>query len=161
MAGFDRSVGLQGRCSQMSPIEDAYLLQQFQLIQEYLSRAKRIAGRTKEEFLSDPIAIDAAIRELTVLFETSHNIAKHIIACNGWRNPTSKAETFEVLAEMGVLPNSLADSFRQASRFRNLVTYQTALIEEEIVYRILRERLIDFESFVSHVAQWLKKAPKG
>ena len=79
------------------------------------------------------MAIDAVIRQLTVLFETSHNIAKHIIARRAWRKPESKADAFDVLVKERVLPKDLAESFRLASRFRNLVTYQTTVINETIV----------------------------
>jgi uncharacterized protein YutE (UPF0331/DUF86 family) len=133
-----------------------YLVEQLRLIDEYLRRARSVALRTKKEFLRDPILIDAAVREITVLFETAHNIAKHLISELGWRTAQSKAEAFEILAENHVLPEELCDAFRQASRFRNLATYQTAMIDNETVYRILTEHLEDFERFAVCVAQWLK-----
>ena len=136
-----------------------YLAEQLGLIEEYTARARSIAARKKEEFLRDPILSDAAVRELTVLFETSHNIAKHLIAELGWRTPRSKAEAFEILAEEGVMSHELCDAFRQASRFRNLVTYQTAIIDEEEVYRILSDRLGDFGHFAAAVASWLEQNP--
>jgi len=111
--------------------------------------SRGLASRPLVEYLSDPYAIDASVRELTVLFETAHNIAKHLIARNGWRPPLSKAEAFEILGEQGVLPDNLIGSFREAARFRNLVTYQTAVIKDEIVYQILQDHLSDFEHFLS------------
>ncbi len=120
-------------------------------------------GRGREAFLADKIAIDAAVRELTVLFETSHNIAKHVIASFGWREANSKAEAFEILAEQAVLSSELCDAFRQASRFRNLVTYQTAMVLDDVVYGILKDRVGDFETFVAQVGAWLarRKANAG
>ncbi len=109
--------------------------------------------------LRDPILIDAAVRELVVLFETSHNIAKHLISESGWRPAASKAEAFEILAENGALPEDLCEALRQASRFRNLVTYQTTMIDNEIVHRILSQRLGDFERFAVAVAEWLQRNP--
>lgn len=144
----------------MTPVNEAYLSEQFRLIVEYLSRARRIAQRSNDEFLSDPTAIDAAVRQVTVLFETSHNIAKHIIAQQDWRSPQSKAEAFEILAENRVLQNDLVGSFREASRFRDLVTYQTAVVNDKVVLQILREHLGDFERFMSQVAVWLKGDPR-
>jgi len=114
-----------------------YLVEQLKLINEYVTRARSISGHTKEEFLRDYLLIDAAVRELSVLFETSHNIAKHLIAELGWRTARSKAEAFEILAENDVLPRVLCDALRQASRFRNLVTYQTAIVDSEVVFDVL------------------------
>ncbi len=139
----------------MADINPEYLLEQFQLVEEYLRRARGIAGRPRDEYLRDPYAVDASVRELVVLFETSHNIAKHLISREGWRAPTSKAEAFEILGEEEILPEDLVNAFREASRFRNLVTYQTAIVRDETVYQILQAHLTDFERFLSLVARWL------
>lgn len=139
----------------VTEINQDYLLEQFALAEEYLRRARGLASRSQADYLSDPYAIDASVRELTVLFETAHNIAKHLIARNGWRTPLSKAEAFEILGEQGVLHSDLVESLREAARFRNLVTYQTAVIKDEIVYQILQENLSDFERFLSDTSRWL------
>ena len=94
----------------VSDVNREYLLEQFRLIEEYLQRARGISSCSLEAFLADPIAIDAGVRQLTVLFETSHNIAKHLVSRFGWRAPASKAETFEVLAEQGVISDYLLDA---------------------------------------------------
>lgn len=141
----------------MSDVNREYLLEQFRLMEDYLQRARGISSRSLEAFLADPIAVDASVRQLTVLFETSHNIAKHLVSRFGWRAPASKAETFEILAEQGVISDDLRDAFRGASRFRNLVVYQTAILQEEIVYQVLQENLPDFEAFTAAVAQWLSE----
>jgi hypothetical protein len=77
----------------VSELNREYLLEQFELIEEYLQRARRNAALSQEEYLADPTAIDASVRQLTVLFETSHNIAKHLSSRLGWRPSRSKAET--------------------------------------------------------------------
>jgi hypothetical protein len=100
----------------MAELNPEYLLEQFQLIEEYLRRARGIAGRSREDYLGDPYAVDASIRELIVLFETSHNVAKHLISREGWRVPASKAEAFEVLGEQGILPTDLVDALNGFSR---------------------------------------------
>jgi uncharacterized protein YutE (UPF0331/DUF86 family) len=133
-----------------------YLLEQFRLAEEYLGRARAIAGLSLQEYLQDKNAVDASVRQLTVLFETCHNIGKHLISRHDWRVPGSKAETFEILAEHAVLPSDLGDAFRGASRFRNLVTYQTAVVRDELVYEVLQNHLTDFDRFLSSVARWLE-----
>jgi uncharacterized protein YutE (UPF0331/DUF86 family) len=145
----------------MADLNPEYLLEQFQLIEEYLRRARGIADRPRDDFLSDPYAVDASVRELIVLFETSHNIAKHLISREGWRVPASKAEAFEILGEQGILPADLADAFREASRFRNLATYQTAVVRDDIVYQVLQTHLTDFERFLALIARWLGGRPRA
>jgi uncharacterized protein YutE (UPF0331/DUF86 family) len=148
-----------GRYALMANVNQEYLLEQFSLIEEYLRRARGIASRPSEEYLNDPYAVDASIRELIVLFETCHNVAKHLISRNDWRAPLSKAEAFEILGERGVLPGDLVEQFQDASRFRNLAIYQTAMIRDEVVYQILQKNLNDFERFLAFVARWLSGNP--
>ncbi len=138
-----------------------YLLEQLELIEEYLERARSLAGHSRDEFLADWMKVDAAVRGLSVLFETSHNIAKHLIASRGWATAASKAGAFEVLAQEKVLPEGLADSLRQAARFRNLITYQTAIVNNDVVYDVLNTRLGDYEQFASQVARWIELHPEG
>jgi len=102
----------------MTDLNQEYLLEQFQLVEEFLRRAR-----------------------------------------HGWRAPQSKAEAFEILGEQGILSEDVVEAFREASRFRNLVTYQTAVVRDEVVYQILQEHLTDFERFLSLVARWLGGDP--
>jgi uncharacterized protein YutE (UPF0331/DUF86 family) len=145
----------------MADLNSEYLLEQFQLIEEYLRRARGIADRSRDDFLSDPYAVDASVRELIVLFETSHNIAKHLISREGWRAAASKAEAFEILGEQGILPADLVDALREASRFRNLATYQTTIVRDDIVYQVLQTHLTDFERFLGLIARWLGGRPRA
>jgi uncharacterized protein YutE (UPF0331/DUF86 family) len=144
----------------MDDLNHGYLLEQFRLIEEYLRRARGIASRPEEEYFSDPNLVDASVRQLTVLFETCHNVAKHLISRFAWRPPETKAEAFEILFEQGVLTEDLRNAFRSAARFRNLVTYQTMNVLDDVVFRILQEHLSDFEAFLAAVAHWLKERPE-
>ena len=62
-----------------------YLAEQFELIEEYLRRARAIASLSLPEYLGDPNLVDASVRQLTVLFETCHNVGKHILSRRAWR----------------------------------------------------------------------------
>jgi len=134
-----------------------YLTEQLTLIDTYSRRARSIAVQGSAAFLSNPILVDAAIREIVVLFESSHNIAKHIISESDWRAAQSKADAFQVLAEQGVIPAGLCEALCNASRFRNLATYQTARIDDERVFEILSDHLADFETFATTIAAWLQQ----
>lgn len=141
----------------MDEVNQDYLLEQFRLIEDYLRRAQGIASRSQEDYFSDPNLVDASVRQLTVLFETCHNVAKHLISRFGWRSPETKAEAFEVLFEHEVVPENLRDAFRSAARFRNLVTYQTAVVKDDLVFQVLQEHLSDFSGFIACVARWLEE----
>ncbi len=142
-------------------INPDYLDAQFTLIKEYLSRARAVGRRDEEEFLQDPVFSDAGIRQITVLFETCHNVAKHMIARYGWREAKHKADAFEVLAESGVLSRETADALIQAGRFRNMAVYKASIIDNKTVREILRTRVEDFEQFAAETALWLRDTAPG
>lgn len=84
----------------MKSLNRQYLMEQFLLIEEYLNRARSIARQDLDSFLKDGILIDASVRELTVLFETCHNIAKHIIAGMGCAMPPVRPKHLRYLQKM-------------------------------------------------------------
>ena len=97
----------------------------------------------------------SAVLCLAGFSDSRSNITKHLIASSQWPNAESKAEAFEIVAQEGMLPRTLADSFHQAARFLNLVTHQTTKVDDDVVYDVFTEQFGDFEQFAAHLAQWL------
>ena len=67
-----------------------YLVEQLELIDEYIGHARSISRRTNEEFLADQILIDAAIRELNVIAFEPRSGAGFVAQGGAKRNPGSE-----------------------------------------------------------------------
>jgi uncharacterized protein YutE (UPF0331/DUF86 family) len=86
-------------------------------------------------------------RTLHLAIETCMDLADHIVADRRLRVPETGAETFEILAEAGVLPADLGKSLALMVGFRNILVHDYARIDPTIVLRVLHEDLHDLERF--------------
>ncbi len=94
-------------------------------------------------------------RTLQLAIEVCADVAAHVIADRALRAPSTYAEAFEILGEAGLLERDLRDVLVRMARFRNLLVHEYARIDPDLVVRVLRENLADFERF-RHVAElWL------
>ena len=96
-------------------------------------------------------------RTLHITIEGCIDAAQHIISDGEMREPTSYRDTFAVLTENKILtPNDLSRLENIAS-FRNLLVHYYEKVDNEIVYRILKNNLSDFDLFVDRIVTYLSK----
>ena len=86
-------------------------------------------------------------RTLHLVIETCMDIADHVVADRRLRVPETGAETFEVLAEAGILPADLGTSLGRMVGFRNILVHDYARLDPAIVLRAVRTDLRDVERF--------------
>lgn len=86
-------------------------------------------------------------RTLHLVIETCMDIADHIVADRRLRVPETGAETFEVLADAGILAADLGKSLGRMVGFRNILVHDYASLDPAIVLRALRTDLQDVERF--------------
>jgi len=70
----------------------------------------------------------------------------------GDQDADDDGETFELLAEAGIVPNELALRLRMAVGFRNIAIHNYERIDWQIVHRLCQRGLTDFEDFARIVA---------
>ncbi len=90
--------------------------------------------------------------------ELCADIARCIIAIEGFRYPDDYQDTFRVLGEEGVVSNELLPRLTEMARFRNLLVHIYAKIDDAKVYGILKNRLGDFDAFAAAIAAYLERA---
>lgn len=100
----------------------------------------------------DPDRQDIIALNLVRAVQTSTDIAAHIVAHNGWPVPSTMGESFALLAEHGVLPESVARSMRAAVGFRNIAVHSYERIDWAVVQGILDHHLADFDAFARAVS---------
>ena len=88
---------------------------------------------------------------LQVSIECCLDIAHHIVADEGYRSPTDYYDTFVVLHENGIVPESFLPTLRQMVSFRNRVVHLYWDVDDVTVYQILQSDLNDFEAYVRYI----------
>ena len=121
----------------------------------YVQKLRRLAALTQEEFLSDFMKVESAKHLFQVSVECCLDVSNHIIASERFRPPKSYAESFEILAEQGIIPKSFVAILRQMVQFRNRLVHLYWEVDSEIIYEILQKNLGDFDTFAKNVLDYV------
>jgi uncharacterized protein YutE (UPF0331/DUF86 family) len=128
-------------------------------LEELLGELRSLAKLDRETYLADSVSKTLAERWLQLLVECSLDIAHHLIADFGWPSPSTYRETFQILAEHGVLKPELAKSLEGWAGFRNVLVHLYLDIDHEVVFDILSEELDQIEAFARAVAEAAESGP--
>ncbi len=104
-------------------------------------------GTDETEFCENPYEYDFAIRQLQVIIEACLDIAKLIIASDGFERPKELKEVFKILADRKIIDKNLSEKLTQATGFRNITVHSYLDIDLNKVYEYIQINLGDFEEF--------------
>jgi len=125
-------------------------------LRSYLEKLAILAALPEEVFLRDFTNVESAKHLLQVSIECCLDIAHHIVADEGYRNPTDYYDTFVVLHENSILPEAFMPTLRQMVSFRNRVVHLYWEVDDATVYRILQENLGDFETYIGYILDFVQ-----
>ena len=134
-------------------VDPGRLLALLDRLGDELVQLRRLAAMNDDELVADPEADPSVKYRLQVAIETSIDAAEHIIALTDMRVPATFADAFTVLGEREILSDpDLPSGSKDAARFRNLLVYRYAAIDDDRVREILRHRLDDLDTFRRRLA---------
>lgn len=125
-------------------------------LQDYLEKLLKLKSISKNEFISDFRNSNSAKYLLQVSIECCLDIANHIIASEKYRSPEDYADSFRVLNEREIVPNSLINRLIEMAKFRNRIVHIYWEVDEDLVYDIIQNYLSDFELFIQSILKVLK-----
>ncbi len=124
-------------------------------LQEYLDKLSQLAKTQKRRFLADFRNTKSAKYLLQVSIECCLDIANHIIASAKFRSPNDYADSFRILHEQKIVPDSLIDNLVEMAKFRNRIVHIYWEISDELVYEIIQEKLGDFNLYIQAILKIL------
>ena len=80
------------------------------------------------------------------------DIGAHLISGMRVPPPDTMGQTFDLLAQAGVLSTELASRLKKAVGFRNIAVHSYEAIDWQIVHSIAKKHLSDFSEFSEVVA---------
>jgi uncharacterized protein YutE (UPF0331/DUF86 family) len=125
-------------------------------LEDYLAKLSILANYSEETFLNDFTKVESAKHLLQVSIEACLNIAHHIVADEGYRPAKNYYDTFVILNEQDILPDSFMPILRQMVSFRNRTVHLYWELDDDAVYDILQNNLSDFETFVDHILSFME-----
>lgn len=103
-----------------------------------------------EEYRRDRDRSDVVERRFEKAVQASLDVASHVVAEEGFREPQNYGDLFEILAEEGVLTASTADLMVEMAGFGNVLANEYADIDDDRVYGHLQD-LDRFRAFASEL----------
>ncbi|MFC2157868.1 DUF86 domain-containing protein [Acidobacteriota bacterium] len=120
-------------------------------LQEYLEKLLELKNINKSEFGSDFRNSTSAKYLLQVSIECCLDVANHIIASEKYRSPDDYADSFRVLNEQKIVPDSLIDRLIEMAKFRNRIVHVYWEVDEDLIYDIIQNYLSDFELYIQSI----------
>jgi uncharacterized protein YutE (UPF0331/DUF86 family) len=130
-------------------------------IRSYVHDLRHMATISEATFLGNRERQYAVLHALQLAVEASVDIATHICAADDLGVPGSYAEAFDLLEKAGIIDATLADDLRRMARFRNRIVHLYGEIDIRTVYRLLQDRLDDFDRYLAAIERYLTPPGKA
>ena len=135
-----------------------------EIIEEKLESLRHCIGRVRERrpatpdvFLHDYDLQDIVALNLTRAVQLCVDVGAHIVAGGELPAPDSMSETFDAMAQTGILDRNLVDRMKKAVGFRNVAVHSYRSIDWAIVHAICQNQLGDFDDFARAVVAYMER----
>lgn len=109
------------------------------------------------KYLSDIRSKRFVERTLHVIIEACLDVCHHIIAEEGFREPSTYRESFTILCEKGIIPKEKKEVYEKIAMFRNLIVHYYEKVDDAIVFSIFKKNLSDFKEFVQYILTYIHR----
>ena len=145
------------RCGEM--IDQRTFSARLERLREYLDQLRSIRASAREAFVADPILRAAGERYLHLALESALDIGNHIIAERGYPRPETYAAVLTVLADKGILPDSIYRDLDGMAAFRHLLVHDYARLDHGRIYDVLVQKYPVLEALFECYVRQLDDQP--
>ena len=129
-------------------VDNNVILRKIVALEEYLQDLSEAKNISFQEFSSSKINRRYIERTLHMAIEACIDISNHIISYDGFREPISNKDTFQVLTEVNIISVNLSEKLQKMAQFRNIIVHDYVKIQPEIVFSIVQKNVVDIIDFV-------------
>jgi len=126
--------------------------QKLESLRHCLQRIESRCPADAETLAIDPDLQDIVSLNLSRAVQVCVDIGAHLISGMQVPAPDTMGQTFDLLAQAGVMPTALASRLKKAVGFRNIAVHSYEAINWHIVHSIAKKHLADFSEFAEIVA---------
>jgi uncharacterized protein YutE (UPF0331/DUF86 family) len=135
------------------------VLAKLSTLSEHVDRMERRRQTTVEVFRADLDRQDALALSLMVAVQEAADIALHIASDEGWGIASSYAQSFELLANRGVLQLELAQRLAGMASLRNRVAHGYGSVDCERIWRETPAGVATMRDFAAAIATYIGGLP--
>lgn len=122
--------------------------QRVHYMEDNLKKLEFLSTLSYDDFAGDFRNAETAKHLLQVSVEAMLDISNHIIARKRWGLPTKSADSLRILREQGYFSQEEEELFGRMVKFRNRVVHLYHNVDDEEIFRIIRNNLPDFLYFL-------------
>lgn len=126
------------------------IIQKIFRIEEYLKIINSLAPDCEKRF-NDPIYRGAILHYLYLISDSCIALAEMVIKHKSLRTPQSYAESFDILAENGLLEKEFAFSFAKIAGFRNFLAHDYGDVDSKVICKDTLLKMIDVKRFIGEI----------
>lgn len=132
-------------------MDRAVIEQKLESLRRCLARIRSKQPFTPERLTSDFDLQDIVALNLTRAVQLAVDMAAHMVASLELPAPSTMGESFERLAQAGLIDTVLAQQLKGAVGFRNVAVHNYDNVNWQTVHAIVEHRLQDFDAFAKAV----------
>ena len=137
-------------------VDKELLSRKISRLRSYLEELKSAEDIDWGKYQSDSRAKAFVERYLHLAIEEVMDIANHFVSFYKWREPIGYRDLFLILKEHGIISEKYLPTFQNMASFRNMLVHRYETIDDELVFGIFKERLDDFELFITLLVNWVE-----
>lgn len=121
-------------------------------IEKFLEELESSLPEDFEEYKTDYKLRAIGERYFEKIIEGIVDLAFLVIKEKNLKQPEEDKQAFDILANEGIIKNSLADKLKDAKGMRNILAHEYGRIDDELVFHSLIEELIpDVQEFIKSI----------
>ncbi|MGM0575944.1 MAG: type VII toxin-antitoxin system HepT family RNase toxin [Myxococcota bacterium] len=121
-----------------------------------LDNVRRLRPEEADALERDEDLLDLVSFNLMLAVQACVDAASHIIADEGWPQPTTLRGAFDTLAREDVVSRETAAAMGRAAAFRNVVAHGYVEVVPALVYEAATDGLDELSRFAREVAAWIR-----
>jgi len=142
----------------MNDLENSVFNRLFTEMDESIRKLISLSKLSKNEFLSHYEKIDTSKYNFVVAIEAVIDICNRIISKRKLGFPQDYSDVIKLMSQQGVLEEDLVGRLLEMVKFRNMLVHLYWKIENDRLYKYLKENLGDFEAFKEAIRKYLKES---
>jgi uncharacterized protein YutE (UPF0331/DUF86 family) len=128
-------------------------------LESYLAELRTFRTRSRDEFVRELALHHLAERFLHLACECVLDIAHHVIADEGYRQPATYKDAMVVLSEERLVDSALAGRLQDWMGFRNVLVHFYLEVDHGRSYDAIARDLGDLEAFARAMARLIEEPP--
>lgn len=132
------------------------MLSKIDEMNSYLEELENIKPLSFEEYKNSIEKKRACERLLQISIETALDICNIIISDLKLGLPSTEEEIFQKLERKKIISPKMAKVLNNMKGFRNILVHKYGIVNDELVFENLSEKLEDFEKFKEEILKFIK-----